>query len=98
MLIQEALVARFAGGESELAPPLLERARIVVGQHLDAIDTPVTFACLYGDDAAISVGYPPLGVPAWGGLAVAASWASSAAWNPRAALAETPADGPPGSS
>jgi hypothetical protein len=94
ILIQEGLVSTFAGAAIDLAPPLLEQARAVSGQHLDTIQTPITFACLYGDEAAISVGYPPLGVPAWGGLAVAASWALGAAWDPCAALTAAPPEMP----
>jgi hypothetical protein len=35
----------------------------VPARWLDATDAPTAFACLYGDDAARSLGYDPLGVP-----------------------------------
>ncbi len=67
----------FPGGETDLS-----RTRLSVTPHLDATAQPTVFACLYGDDAAVAVGYPPLGVPAWGGFALAATVAQTQRWNP----------------
>jgi hypothetical protein len=53
-LAQEHHALRVAG----LTPKPLPPAR-----YLDATDAPTLFACLYGDAAAESLGYSPLGVP-----------------------------------
>lgn len=64
MMEQEGLTATFAG----LSPPALDPAELsairdVIAPRRDSSATPVIFACLYGDDAALEVGYPPLGLP-----------------------------------
>jgi hypothetical protein len=58
MLAQEGRAAAFAGETPRLSPAALARARAVVHPLRDAPDTayPAAFACLYGDDAAESVG------------------------------------------
>jgi len=56
MLAQEDDSLRFAGA------PTPDRSRYA--PWLDATDAPTLFACLYGDDAAASLGYAPLGVEA----------------------------------
>ena len=86
MLTLEGLVAQFADLATTLSPRDLHQTRALIARHLDATTTPTVFAALYGDDAAISVGYPPLGVPAWGGFGVAHEVARHAGWAPLAAL------------
>jgi hypothetical protein len=54
-LAQEHDALRFAGLEPKPLPP---------PHFLDAADAPALFACLYGDEAARSLGYSALGVPA----------------------------------
>ena len=46
-------------------------SREVLAPHLDSEDFPTRFACLYGDEAARSVGYTPLGLSRRAGYAVA---------------------------
>jgi hypothetical protein len=53
MLTQENEARRLAGLEARLLPDS--------GEHLDARDAPTLFAMLYGDEAAVSLGYRPLG-------------------------------------
>jgi len=43
----------------------------VIQPYLDTTDYPTLFACLYGDEAAKSVGYPPLGLSERAGFALA---------------------------
>jgi hypothetical protein len=52
LLAQECFAKSFAGEEVKPMP----------ADHLDATDAPTLFAALYGDDAAVSLGYSPLGV------------------------------------
>jgi hypothetical protein len=54
LLEQEQFASKLAGGELRPMP----------SQHLDATDAPTLFAALYGDEAAVSLGYSPLGVEA----------------------------------
>lgn len=73
MMVQEGLAARFAG----LPAPILsagehERIRAVIEPRRQRTETPITFACLYGDDAAREVGYPALGLPPDAGFRLAA--------------------------
>jgi hypothetical protein len=86
MLTLEGLVSRFVGGADAHGLKDLRQVRAALAPHLDTTVTPILFAALYGDDAAISVGYPPLGVPPWGGFAVVHHVAQRAAWDPLAAL------------
>jgi hypothetical protein len=72
MLLQEGRAARFA----EFRPKVLESedvdyTREVLNQYLDSSDLPTTFCCLYGDEAAMSVGYQPLGLSRNAGFAIA---------------------------
>jgi hypothetical protein len=55
-LAQEHEALRFPGLRSGRPGPLPPV------EHLDATDAPTLFACLYGDDAARSLGYTALGV------------------------------------
>ncbi|HEX4384864.1 MAG TPA: hypothetical protein VH083_18025 [Myxococcales bacterium] len=54
LLEQEHFALTFAGGQPKPMP----------AQHLDATGAPTLFAALYGDEAAVSLGYSPLGVEA----------------------------------
>jgi hypothetical protein len=54
LLHQERFALKFAGEEPKAMP----------ARHLDATDAPTLFAALYGDEAAVSLGYSPLGVDA----------------------------------
>jgi hypothetical protein len=54
LLAQEHFALRFAGEEPKPLPL----------PQLDATDAPTLFAALYGDEAAISLGYSPLGIEA----------------------------------
>jgi hypothetical protein len=72
MMAQEGQAAAFA----EVAPPTLPPAeldtiRAVIEPRRDTTRFPVAFACLYGDEAAIAVGYPPLGLPPRAGYTLA---------------------------
>ena len=46
----------------ESAREELEYSRAVIGPHLESTHQPTVIACLYGDDAAKELGYPPLGL------------------------------------
>jgi hypothetical protein len=43
----------------------------VIRAYRDTRDFPTIFTCLFGDEAARSVGYPPLGLSPRAGLALA---------------------------
>jgi hypothetical protein len=49
----------------------LEYTRTVIAPHLDAHDRATVMACLFGDPAATALGYPPQGLSARAGLALA---------------------------
>lgn len=71
MLVQEGLTLAFAGAHPVvLDHDELKYSREVIRPHLDTADFPVAFACLYGDTAANTVGYPSLGLSANAGYAV----------------------------
>lgn len=66
------------GGAAAFArqPPLLDDdditySRAVIAPHRASTHFPTVFTCLYGDAAAREVGYPPLGLSARAGHAVA---------------------------
>lgn len=71
MMMQEGAALRFAGEAVALDPERLERARRVILPFRETTAYPAIAAALYGDDAAVSLGYPPLGLPAGAGYAVA---------------------------
>lgn len=77
MLAQEGRAAAFAGATQLLDADELAYTRAVVTPHLDTTAFPTAFACLYGDDAARSVGYAPLGLSAGAGYALALDDAST---------------------
>ncbi|HEY5908752.1 MAG TPA: hypothetical protein VIZ31_11965 [Vicinamibacteria bacterium] len=87
-LLQEARTLRFAAARGPLLEPEdLDYSRGVLAPHLSSTHPPVVFTCLYGDSAARSVGYPPLGLSAWAGLAVARADGLAAPEPPERALA-----------
>ncbi len=75
MMRQEGLAARFAGRPLTLETADLEYSRAVMHEYLDSLHVPTQFACLYGDEAAISVGYPPLGFSVRAGFEIGLAWA-----------------------
>ena len=70
-MAQEGGAAAFAGISLALNADELEYTRAVVRPHLDTTAFPTVFACLYGDEAARSVGYAPLGLSQNAGFALA---------------------------
>lgn len=72
MMAQEGGAAAFAGTEPALDEDELEYTREVIAPHLGSDAFPVAFACLYGDEAARSVGYRPLGLSQNAGFRLAA--------------------------
>ena len=72
ILLQEGAAMRLAGARNPaLDPGALLRTRAIVSRHLDREDTPTLVATVFGDAAARELGYPPLGVPNRGGIALA---------------------------
>jgi hypothetical protein len=71
MMHQEGHAAHFAGQIPIFDPEELEYSRSVITPHLEATEQPITFACMYGDDAARAIGYAPLGLSPNAGFAVA---------------------------
>lgn len=80
MLRQEGAVLRRAGpvrGEDQVPEPEASRSAAILRAHLQATDMPTLIGAFFGDDAARSLGYPPLGLPDRGGFA--AAWRLDAA-------------------
>jgi uncharacterized protein YjaZ len=74
MLAQEGYAMGRAGCSSPaLEPEDLEYTREVLAPLMRASDRPTVMACLYGDEGARAVGYPPQGLSPWAGLALALS-------------------------
>ncbi len=74
LLAQEGRVMASAGCVGPvLAPNQLTQDRAIIAPYLgaDAADLPVVIPCLFGDHAAVSLGYTPLGLPLRAGLALA---------------------------
>jgi hypothetical protein len=72
MLKQEGYCMAAAGCERPtLEAEDLAYTREVVGPCLEARDQPTIVACLFGDEAARSLGYPPLGLSERAGFALA---------------------------
>jgi hypothetical protein len=87
MLAQEGWAARFAGAtQPMLEPGDLDYTRKVLEPYRHASDYPTVFACLYGDEAARSVGYPPRGLSARAGFALARAEALAQPGTPESAL------------
>ncbi|HEX2326926.1 MAG TPA: hypothetical protein VHQ00_16120 [Chloroflexota bacterium] len=87
MLEQEGLAACFAGRRPVLPPETIERARAVIAPYLDEATYPQQFSALYGDEAAVSVGYAALGLPPRAGFEVALAAAAGAGRDPLGTLA-----------
>ena len=93
----EGLALLFAGVHTSapshiLAPRLpledLEYTGAVVEPYLETPGLPVQFACFFGDDAAVEVGYKALGLPPRAGFAIALADAHASDESPEQALRE----------
>ena len=72
MLAQEGFAMAMAGfSEPVLDRDDLDYTREVIAPYLDTKDYPTIISCLFGDEAARSLGYAPLGLRARAGLALA---------------------------
>jgi hypothetical protein len=76
MMAQEGAVAAFASRSLEFdrlesQHEELEYSRAVIAPHLDSMHQPTVIACLYGDEAAKELGYPPLGLSKSAGFQLA---------------------------
>jgi hypothetical protein len=71
MMRQEAFVLHFSGEQISMPPDELEYTKAVLEPHLKSTHHPTNFAALYGDEAAKSVGFLPLGVSARAGFGLA---------------------------
>jgi hypothetical protein len=72
MLRQEGHAMAMAGcAQPTLDADELAYTREVIAPHLDAKDQPTIVACLFGDEAAYSLGYPSLGLSERAGFALA---------------------------
>lgn len=72
MLAQEGFAMAMAGcARPALDVDELAYTREVIASYLDAKDQPALMACLFGDKAADSLGYQPLGLSERAGLALA---------------------------
>lgn len=75
MMEQEGRVGNFAAIPVDLDADDLAYSREVLQPYLDAEHYPTCIAALLGDEAARTLGYPPLGLSAYAGIAVAiADW------------------------
>jgi hypothetical protein len=77
MLEQESQVLAFAGVAQWLDTDELEYSKAVLEKHLESSAKPIQIACLYGDEAAKSVGYEPFGLSYKAGFALALAQSSS---------------------
>lgn len=71
MIRQEGAVAAFAARSLEFDAEELEYSRAVIAPHFESTHQPTMIACLYGDEAAKELGYPPLGLSKNAGFQVA---------------------------
>ncbi|MFL5807272.1 MAG: hypothetical protein ACJ8CR_36775 [Roseiflexaceae bacterium] len=86
-MTMEGLATVFAGAQQPLLDPEdLAYTAEVIRAYRDTRDYPTIFACLFGDEAARSVGYPPLGLSHRAGLALAHDEAHRQGVPPEAAL------------
>jgi hypothetical protein len=87
MIAQEGLASAFARANGPvLDSDELAYAREVIEPHLDSTNYATAFACLYGDDAAVSVGYSSMGLPDRAGFAVALADAVEGGTRPEESL------------
>lgn len=70
MLAQEGEAAAFAGKLPHLDADDLDYSRYVLEPLLDSADYGVCMAAMYGDEAARTLGYKPLGLSPYAGFAV----------------------------
>lgn len=86
-MLQEGLAHHFAGArEPALEADDLAYSREVIAPIVGADGQPVQLAALFGDTAAREVGYDPLGLSTWAGIAVALDDARRRDVTPEAAL------------
>ncbi len=78
MMRQEGGAMRFAGAAQFLSAAEIDYAGGVIAPHRETTSFPLIFACLYGDEAAASLGYQPLGLPTRAGFGVALAEAEAA--------------------
>jgi hypothetical protein len=71
IMAQEGAAAAFAGTQPHLDADDLEYSRQVLQPLLHESAYPICMAALYGDEAARTLGYEPLGLSDRAGLAVA---------------------------
>jgi hypothetical protein len=72
MMAQEAFAMAMAGcDEPALNADEISYTREIIDPHLDTKDYPTIIACLFGDEAAHSLGYQPMGLGERAGLALA---------------------------
>ena len=71
MMQQEGEVGIFAGIPPQIDADDLAYSREVLQPYLDSEHYPTSIAALFGDEAARAIGYPPLGLSAYAGIAVA---------------------------
>ena len=75
---REGRTMRFAGRDKPCYDSAtLKEIRKRIEPYLHSDRAPTLFAALYGDEVAVSLGYPPLGIPAQGGYELALSNALS---------------------
>lgn len=87
MLQQEGFAAVFAHvDEPSLFADELAYSHEVIAPYRTADAYPSVFACLYGDEAAASLGYPTLGLSPRAGYALALAEAQTSAITPEMAL------------
>lgn len=67
----EGFALSHAGHHTELSEEELDYTRAVLEPHLQSTHFPTLFTCLYGDEAAKTVGYPPLGLDPSAGFELA---------------------------
>jgi hypothetical protein len=71
MIRQEGFVSVLANRKLGFEQEELEYSRAVIAPHLDSTHQPTVIACLYGDEAAKELGYPPLGLSKNAGFQIA---------------------------
>ncbi len=87
MLRQEGFAAVFAQVDKpSLSADALAYSHQVIAPYRSADAYPIVFACLYGDEAAASLGYPMLGLSPRAGYALALAEAQARAITPEMAL------------
>jgi hypothetical protein len=78
LMAQEGAAGAFAEQDLTLPPQILLDAACCIRPHKPSAAYPVIMACMYGDAAAASLGYPELGLPAYAGFEVALYQAAAA--------------------